>query len=88
MRCYVEQRDPTFETKIVFILHVYKEIQIVNEYLRGEGGRQLGMVTIAYDEKPDIQALALTTPDRPPVHGQHPSHLRDYEYKRLGTVSL
>src|SRR5215467_1253 len=46
------------------------------------------MVTIAYDEKPDIQALALTTPDRPPVHGQHPSHLRDYECKRLGTVSL
>ena|SRR5215467_3916401 len=46
------------------------------------------MVTIAYDEKPDIQALALTTPDRPPVHGQHPSHLRDYEYKQLGTVSL
>ena len=46
------------------------------------------MVTIAYDEKPGIQALALTTPDRPPVPGQHPSHLRDYEYKRLGTVSL
>jgi len=30
----------------------------------------------------------VTTPDRPPVVGQHPSHLRDYEYKRLGTVSL
>jgi hypothetical protein len=45
------------------------------------------MVTISYDEKPGIQALAVTTPDRPPV-GQHPSHLRDYEYERLGTVSL
>jgi transposase len=32
--------------------------------------------------------LAVTTPDRPPAVGQHPSHLRDYEYKRLGTVSL
>ena len=36
--------------------------------------------------------LAVTTPDRPPVvgqhPGQHPSHLRDYEYERLGTVSL
>ena len=59
-----------------------------NEYRRGEAGRQLNMVTISYDEKPGIQALAVTTPDRPPVVGQHPSHLRDYEYKRLGTVSL
>ena len=50
--------------------------------------RQLGMVTISYDEKPGIQALATTTPDRPPVVGTHPSHLRDYEYVRLGTVSL
>ena len=46
------------------------------------------MVTISYNEKPGIQALAVTTPDRPPVEGQHASHLRDYEYKRLGTVSL
>jgi transposase len=46
------------------------------------------MVTISYDEKPGIQALAVTTPDRPPVAGQYPSHLRDNEYKRLGTVSL
>jgi hypothetical protein len=29
-----------------------------------------------------------TTPDRPPVVGTHPSHLRDDEYVRLGTVSL
>ena len=46
------------------------------------------MVTISYDEKPGIQALAVTTPDRPPVAGQYPSHLRDCEYQRLGTVSL
>ena len=46
------------------------------------------MVTISYDEKPGIQALATTTPDLPPVVGTHPSHLRDYEYVRLGTVSL
>jgi transposase len=38
MRYYVEQRDPAFETKMVLILHVYKEIQIVNEYLHCEGG--------------------------------------------------
>jgi transposase len=70
------------------VLHVYEEVEIVNEYRRGETGRQLGMVTISYDEKPGIQALATTTPDRPPVVGTHPSHLRDYEYVRLGAVSL
>jgi transposase len=87
IRYYVEKRDPTFETKMAPVLHVYKEVQIVNEYLGGEVGR-LGTVTISYDEKPGIQALAVTTPDRPPVAGQHRSHLRDYEYERLGTVSL
>jgi transposase len=88
IRYYVEKRDPDFESKMASVLHVYKEVEIVNEYRRGEAGRQLGMVTLSYDEKPGIQALATTTPDRPPVVGTHPSHLRDYEYVRLGTVSL
>ena len=84
----MERRDPAFETKMVPVLHVYKEVQIVNEYLGDAAGRQLGMVKISYDEKPGIQALAVTTPDLPPVPGKHASHLRDSEYKRLGTVSL
>jgi len=88
IRYYVQRRDPDFEPKMANVLHVYKEVEIVNEYRRGQAGRELGMVTISYDEKPGIQALAVTTPDRPPVVGQHPSHLRDYEYERLGTVSL
>ncbi len=88
IRYYVEKRDPDFELKMTSVLHVYKEVEIVNEYHRGETGRQPRMVTISYDEKPGIQALATTTPDRPPVVGTHPSHLRDNEYVRLGTVSL
>ena len=88
IRYYVERRDAGFEPKMASVLHVYKEVEIINEALvRGEV-RELGMVTISYDEKPGIQALAVTTPDRPPVVGRHPSHLRDYEYRRLGTVSL
>jgi transposase len=88
IRYYVERRDPAFESKMANVLHVYKEVEIVNDgMLRGEV-RELGMVTISYDEKPGIQALAVTTADRPPVAGKHSSHLRDYEYKRLGTVSL
>lgn len=88
IRYYVECRDPAFEPKMAQVLHVYKEVEIVNDYLRGSAARPLGMVTISYDEKPGIQALAVTTPDRPPVAGQYPSHLRDNEYIRLGTVSL
>jgi len=88
IRYYVEKRDPEFEFKMANVLHVYKEVEIVNEYHRGQAGRQRGMVTISFDEKPGIQALAATTPDRPPVVGTHPTHLRDYEYVRLGTVSL
>ena len=45
-------------------------------------------MTISYDEKPGIQALATTTPDRPPQPKKFATHLRDYEYERLGTVSL
>ena len=63
IRYYVEKRDADFETKMASVLHVYKEVEIVNEYRRGDAGRQLGMVTISYDEKPGIQALATTTPD-------------------------
>jgi transposase len=88
IRYYVERRDPAFESKMANVLHVYKEVEIINDgMLRGEV-RELGMVTISYDEKPGIQALAVTTADRPPLSGKHSSHLRDYEYKRLGTVSL
>ena len=29
------------------VLHVYKEVEIANEYRRVEGGQQLGMVTIS-----------------------------------------
>jgi hypothetical protein len=50
------------------------EVEIVNHGLvRGEIAEgdpaRLGMVTISYDEKPGIQALAVATPDRPPVVG-------------------
>ncbi len=88
IRYCVERRDAAFEAKMANVLHVYKEVEIVNEYQRGEAGPPRGRVTISYDEQPGMQALAVTTPDRPPVAGRYSSHLRDYEYERLGTVSL
>jgi len=88
IRYYVERRDPEFERKLVEVLHVYKEVEIVNAGLVGGSLKEPPVVTISYDEKPGIQALATTTPDRPPAPNEFDSHLRDYEYERLGTVSL
>ena len=65
IRYYVERRDPAFAAKMAHVLHVYKEVEIVNEYRRGQPGRPVGMVAVSYDEKPGIQGLVVTTPDRP-----------------------
>jgi transposase len=50
------------------------------------GGRSLAIVS--YDEKPGIQAIGTTAPDRPPVPGTSPTVMRDHEYKRHGTLTL
>ena len=42
---------------------------------------------LSYDEKPGIQAIATTSPDLLPKPGNG-TVLRDYEYRRLGTLSL
>lgn len=88
VRYYVERRDPDFERKMVEVLHLYKDVEIVNAKMVEGTLKEPATVTISYDEKPGIQALAATTPDKAPSPNQYPSHLRDYEYKRLGTVSL
>ena len=88
IRYYVERRDPEFEAKMAVVLHIYKEVEMVNAELLEGTLKEPAVVTISYDEKPGIQALATTTPDRPPEPNRFQSHLRDYEYKRLGTVSL
>jgi transposase len=88
IRYYVERRDPEFEAKMAVVLHLYKEVELVNAELVKGTLKEPPVVTISYDEKPGIQALATTTPDLPPKPNRFASHLRDYEYKRLGTVSL
>ena len=35
-----------------------------------------------------MQAVSMTSEELPPVPRKHPSVTRDYEYKRLGTLSL
>lgn len=83
---YLERRDPNFDEKMVQVLHVYKEVELLKKcYANGETQY---VATLSYDEKPGIQATANIAPDLSPVPGRHPRVGRDYEYKRLGTVSL
>lgn len=79
---YLERRDEDFEKKMNDVLMVYKEVEL--EILSDEVG---STVFVSFDEKPGIQAIANVAPDLPPTPG-HGSISRDYEYKRLGTVSL
>ena len=82
---YLEKRDPEFDLKMANVLQVYKEIAIINE---GPPDENRKATTISYDEKPGIQAIKNIAPQLQPVVGQHQTLKRDYEYKRLGTVSL
>src|SRR5260370_22731727 len=58
IRYYVEKRDPDFEIKMANVLPVYKEVEIVNDYRRGEVRPQPGMVQLPASEKPRTQSTA------------------------------
>ena len=86
---YCENRDPDFESKMHQVLVVYKQIELLfdeNGELLIPAGEQ-DVHTVSYDEKPGIQAIATTSPDLNPTR-ENGTIKRDYEYKRLGTVSL
>jgi transposase len=84
VRYYLERRDEDFEAKMADVLCVYREVAV----LRESDPAQTNVTIISYDEKPGIQAIGNTAPDRPPQPGTHPSFARDHEYKRHGTLSL
>ena len=87
---YCENRDPDFDQKMHNVLLVYKQISLQfdenGELLPFKDDEQLVHV-ISYDEKQGIQAIATTSDDLYPDE-KHRTFSRDYEYKRLGTVSL
>ena len=90
IKYYCENRDPDFDSKMHNVLLVYKQLSMQfdeegNFIGIGEEGDRLHV--ISYDEKPGIQAIATTTDDLPP-DDNHSTINRDYEYKRLGTLSL
>lgn len=82
MSYYLERKDDDFDKKMNEVLLVYKEVE-----LEIAGDEEGGVVFVSFDEKPGIQACANMAPDLPP-RKENGAVARDYEYKRLGTVSL
>ena len=90
IRYYCENRDPDFDAKMHNVLLVYKQLSLQfdeNGNLIPFSGDGQMVHVLSYDEKPGIQAIATTSNDLRPDE-QHSTFCRDYEYKRLGTVSL
>ncbi|MFC2137803.1 IS630 family transposase [Bacteroidota bacterium] len=81
---YLEKRDPEFDIKMASVLHVYKEVALINDDKLCAHKH----TTVSYDEKPGIQAIKNIAPQLQPVPGKYSTISRDYEYKRLGTLSL
>ena len=85
---YCENRDPDFDSKMHNVLLVYKQLEMQFD----ESGKLIisedtPIHVLSYDEKPGIQAIATTSGDLMPDE-KHSTINRDYEYKRLGTLSL
>ena len=89
IKYYCEKRDPDFEAKMHDVLVVYKQVSMQfdedGNIIIPEGEPMVH--TISCDEKPGIQAIATTSEDLRPSE-ENSCVYRDYEYKRLGTLSL
>ncbi len=89
IRYYCERRDPDFDAKMHNVLLVYKQVSLqfdkAGTLLPFEGGKVTHV--LSYDEKPGIQAVANKSDDLMP-HEDKGVIMRDYEYTRLGTISL
>lgn len=86
IKYYLERRDPDFERKMQEVLMVYQEVNLRNDLTDDEQSSH--MITVSVDEKPGVQAIKNIASDLPPKPGSHKTVGRDYEYKRLGTVSI
>ena len=85
-----ENRDPDFDAKMHNVLLVYKQLSMQfdegGNLIPWDNGEEIVHV-LSYDEKPGIQAIANTSEDLLPDES-HSTVNRDYEYRRLGTLSL
>lgn len=70
IRYYCEKRDPDFEWKMHEVLTVYKQIELqFDEQGNLKPFPDQPIHTLSYDEKPGIQVLSTTSPDRRPRKG-------------------
>jgi transposase len=92
VRYYLERRDPEFKAKMAQVLCVYRKVNILKKAATAATKKNKkpseAVTVISYDEKPGIQAIATTAQDLPPEPSVHPTFMREFEYKRHGTVSL
>lgn len=88
IRYYLERRDSEFERKMHDVLLVYKEVNLINKKLSSSEQDYSSTITVSVDEKPGVQAIKNIAPDLAPAPGKYPYIGRDYEYKRLGTLSI
>ena len=90
IKYYCENRDPQFDEKMHNVLLVYKQLSFQfddeGNFIPWEEDEEVVHV-LSYDEKPGIQAIATTSEDLLPDQN-HSAISRDYEYRRLGTLSL
>jgi transposase len=86
IKYYLERRDEQFEEKMNEVLLVYKEVNLLNEQNRDV--QDPDILTVSIDEKPGVQAIKNIAPDLPPLANKYSRIGRDYEYKRLGTLSI
>lgn len=90
IRYYCENRDPDFDSKMHNVLLVYKQLSMQfdedGHLIPWEAEEEVVHV-LSYDEKPGIQATAVVSEDLLPDEN-HSTINRDYEYRRLGTLSL
>ena len=80
---YLAKRDPEFDRKMAEVLCIYEEVNLQTETAEGQS-----IVTVSVDEKPGVQAIQNIAPDLMPEPGKRSRIMRDYEYKRLGTLSI
>ena len=86
VKYYLEKRDPEFEKVMQEVLCVYKEVNLQNKM---PPDISPDIITVSVDEKPGVQAIKNIAPDlNPNLEKGYKQIQRDYEYKRLGTVSI
>ncbi|MCF0180590.1 MAG: IS630 family transposase [Bacteroidales bacterium] len=87
---YCENRDPDFDEKMHNVLLVYEQLSFQFDengaFIPFDEDEQMIHV-LSYDEKPGIQAISTTSEDLRP-NETNGTVYRDYEYRRLGTLSL